>query len=301
MRLSTTTGGISEKLGYKEAVRIIAEAGFDAYDMNMSKIHLDDSPLKGDDYMTYIKELKAYADEKGISCNQAHAPFPTALNGNEEYNKMTFDMIVRSMECAAYLGAEIIVVHPIKEISSSVPKGFSETPVESQEKLFAINMDFYRKLIPYCERFGIKVALENMWYRNPYWRDAIIPATCGLSEEFRKYIDELNSEWLVACLDVGHCLLCGEKPEMAVRNLGNKRLFALHVHDVSGREDSHVLPYLMNVNWDEFLKALKDIGYTGDFTFEAHNFLKNCPVDFIGEAVSYMCKTGRYMVNLLKK
>ena len=108
--------------------------------------------LSEDNYLSYLHDLKEHAEKLGIECNQAHAPFPTQLNGNDEYNQMTLKMIIRSMECAAFLGAKIIVIHPIKNSSSSVAKGYSYVPFESHKQLFEANVEFFRKLIPYCEK-----------------------------------------------------------------------------------------------------------------------------------------------------
>ena len=50
-------------------------------------------------------------------------------------------------------------------------------------------MKFYKSLIPYCEEYGIKVAVENMWQ----YPGMISHSTCSRPEEFIRYIDELDS------------------------------------------------------------------------------------------------------------
>ena len=94
MKISTSTGVSAKRFGVDTAIQMIAQAGFDAFDMDMCKIHVTDNPIAADDYMDYIKHLKSVAEENGIVCNQAHAPFPTQLNGNDEYNKMTSEIII---------------------------------------------------------------------------------------------------------------------------------------------------------------------------------------------------------------
>ena len=42
---------------------MIAQAGFDAYDMDMIGIHVSDTPLSCDGYMDHIKHFKAIGDE----------------------------------------------------------------------------------------------------------------------------------------------------------------------------------------------------------------------------------------------
>lgn len=296
MKLATTTGVVDKKFGYAEAIKLIAQAGFDAYDMDMTDIHLVETPLSGENYRDYLEHLKIIADENGIVCNQAHAPFPTQLNGNDEYNKKTFDMIVRSMECASFLGAKIIVMHPIKNSSSSLAKGYRYELFESRQQLHEANIEFFNRLIPYCERFHIKIAVENMWERHHLHRETLIPAFLGYYEEQVKFIKGFNSEWIVGCLDIGHSLICGERPQNAIRCLGANYLKALHIHDCNGYEDLHVLPYSMKTEWKEILQALKSISYDGDFTFEVNGFLKNYPNDFVPHALHYMCLLGRYMI-----
>ena len=300
MKLSITTGVLERRFGFDGAVKLIAGAGFDAYDIDMSKIHVQDTPLAHDDYLDYVKYLKGVAEKSGIYCNQAHAPFPVYLNGNDEYNKMTFDMIIRSMECASLLGAKHIVFHPIKNSTSSHVKEYSYELFKSRQELYDANIEFFNRIIPYCETYNIKIAVENMWERHPMHHDTLIPAFLGNSEEHASFIDALDSEWIVGCIDIGHCLICGEKPQDAIRRLGRNQLKALHVHDCNCFEDSHTLPYSMKTDWDSILKALKDIDYDGDFTFEADHFFKNYPDDLIGEALGYMCKVGRYMTGKIK-
>ena len=296
MKLSTTTGVTGKKIGYAEAIRLISQAGFDAYDIDMSDIHMSDTPISRDDYWDYIMYLKKIADENCIVCNQAHAPFPTQLNGNIEYNQKAFDMIIRSMECASFLGAKIIVMHPIKNSSSSLAKGYSFELFESRQQLYDTNIKFFNELIPFCKKFNIKIAVENMWERHPLHHDTLIPAILGYYEEHVKFIKTIDSEWIVGCLDIGHSLICGEKPQDAIRYLGTNHLKALHIHDSNGYEDSHVLPYSSKTEWNEILKALADINYDGDFTFEADNFLKNYPDELLSNALHYMCLIGRYMM-----
>jgi sugar phosphate isomerase/epimerase len=54
-------------------------------------------------------------------------------------------------------------------------------------------------------------------------------------------------------------------------------LHALHVHDNDYIDDRHTLPGLGRMDWEEIMKALAEIDYDGDFTYEADNFLVNIP------------------------
>ena len=43
---------------------------------------------------------------------------------------------------------------------------------------------------------------------------------------------------------------------------------ALHIHDNSQDNDRHLAPYTGNICWEEFLREMKGIGYSGDLSFE---------------------------------
>lgn len=153
MLLSTTTEFSARKISEKDAIELIAKAGFSAYDISLFELTRNDEyHFNRDDYVKSAKELRAFADSLGIVCNQSHAPFPSSV-GDKEKDKEIYEKIIRAMEIASILGAKIIVVHPKQHLN------YAEHP----EELFEMNVEFYKSLIPYCEKFGIKVACENMW------------------------------------------------------------------------------------------------------------------------------------------
>lgn len=281
MLLSTQTDYLGAKFGNERAVRMLAEAGFDAFDLSM--FHTDLDIIAHGDHVEYAKGLRAVADECGILCNQAHAPFPTSYG--DERDEEVFRVTVRAMEVAAILGAKCIVVHPRQHLVYA-DEG-------APERLFEINREFYGALLPYAEKFGIRVACENMWQ---WRRGRCVDSTCSTPEEFCRYIDAHGSEWITACLDIGHVPLVDGSLGDMIRALGRGRLGALHVHDNDLRSDSHVLPYTAKIDFDEVLEALAEIDYAGDFTFEADNFYARFPEELAQECANFMCKVGRTMM-----
>ena len=108
MKLSMCTAKLSERFSDKEAIKILSDAGFDAFDFTMT-LGIHAKKQLRERHLAYADEIKRYADELGIVCNQAHAPIPSKESGIE------YEEIVRSIEMAARIGAKIIVVHPIKD------------------------------------------------------------------------------------------------------------------------------------------------------------------------------------------
>lgn len=290
MLLSFNTSVICDA-GYsiEEAIVMIKMAGFDAVDFSFWNYKKD---LNSDEAKKDFLEFKMIADENNIVFNQAHAPFPSRVIDDNESEKI-FKKIVGAIKCAAILGAKNIVVHPIQHLKYA-QEG-------NPEKLFEMNMEFYKALEPYCKEYNINVALENMWQGNGGKHiTKIFPSTCGKPKEFIEYLDTLNSECFVACLDIGHALLVSEDPYDFIKELGNERLKALHIHDVDGIFDSHTLPYYGVGKWDRVAKALSDINYEGDFTFEADNFLSPLPTQLYLDGLKFMEKVGRHIMGMIK-
>ena len=286
MLFSTDTQVIAARMGFPDALRVLAEAGFTAYDFSIFD-HTENNPVFTDRWRAYTAEIKAAADASGIVCNQAHAPHPTKKEEtpeNHAYNEKIFDTVVRAMEAAASLGAKAIVVHPIQHLDYS----------RYAEELFAMNMDFYRALAPYAKRFGIQIALENMW-QNDGDTDRIVDSTCAPAAEFIRYFDTLGDDCFTCCLDLGHCPLCGHDAAETIRAMGADRIGALHIHDNDFINDQHTLPYLGRTDWDAVLFALHDVGYRGDFTYEAHGFVRHLPTDALPSAFRLMADLAKIM------
>ncbi len=277
MKISTQTCVLSSLFGDAETIKILAEAGYDCIDYSMfgSKV---ESPIFGDDYENYTRELKHIADESGICFNQTHAPFPSLKADDVAYNERILPLIIRSIAVTSILGAKHVIVHP--------------TAIPANKKEY--NIEFFSSLIPACKEHNVMVALENMFGSNQN-NGQIIANVCSTGKEFCEYLDALDSRWFIACLDTGHAGLVGETAENMVRTLGHDRLKALHVHDNNHLRDLHTLPFTHCLNWQAITAALKEIKYSGDFTFEADSFLKGFPKDLVIPACKFMLETGRYL------
>ncbi len=293
-KLSMNCETLFKRYGAYEAGRLIKAAGFDAVDFSFMGMVNEDNPFLNDDYLQQAYSIKADFDRAGIIVNQAHAPFSFPLEkyiDKEALENLIFPRTIRSIEMAAVLGAETIIVHPIhyKWIG--------------KEKAFEKNMEYYNYLIPYAKKFGIKIAVENMWDRDAR-RWCFIHDTCSKKEEFVSYIDSLNSESIVACLDIGHVGLPLQEDEAHdfIYALGNNRLKALHIHDNSYRGDEHMMPFMGDVNWDAVGKALGEIGYDGYFTYEVDEKLfRSAPNCVIPSVLNMFYNVLKYISDVADK
>ncbi|MBE6666382.1 MAG: sugar phosphate isomerase/epimerase [Ruminococcaceae bacterium] len=287
MKLAIENYVIRKHFGDFEALTLIKNAGFDCVDLSYYWTE-ENSPLLNDNYREYAKELRKHLDAIGLSCNQAHAPFDLKVGEAFELSTPAYRAIVRSMESAAILGAKTIVVH-------SLSAAVNERIVFDKE----YNLEFYRSLLPYCEKFGIKVAVENLFHRDP--KRVYYVGKLGTPEELCAFVRQLNSPFFVACVDIGHAALTGNEPEDFCAKMDGSLLQALHVQDGDYRRDAHNLPFLGTFKWEAIMKSLKNIGYQGELTFEVFLYLGNIPKELLPHALSFTYQTGKHLLDLFEE
>ena len=289
MRLVTQTHITAETFGDEACIPILKQAGFEALDWSFFGMEQGKGVWCSDAWREHALSLKEAAARCGMGFSQAHAPFPSS-RGEEPYDSDIRKWILRSMEAAALMGVHNIVVHPVQELEYAT----------NEEKLWEENLEFYRGLIPYCEEYGIRICAENMWQCDKR-RNYIVDSVCARPDEFVRLLDELDSPWVVGCLDLGHCALVGREPQDVIRAMGAKRLQALHVHDVNYVRDCHTMPFMESLDWEAITRALAEIGYEGDFTLEADEFLRGLPPELMPEASVLMAKTGRSLMKRIEE
>ena len=283
MIISTTTYAIFSCFGYEKGIETAAKTGFDALDLSLCRC-MDNEEFSEDNYSQTCKQLKETAEKNGIYFNQAHAPFPSIFfSEDEEKAAFRHERLVRSIKAASAVGAKQIVVHPIA------------CPKNVDQKKF--NLDFYNNLMPLCKEYKIKIALENMWGSNAAGTRCVANV-CSYGRDLGAYFDELDSRYFSVCLDIGHPGLIGQTPESAIYELGS-RIHALHVHDNDDVEDMHTIPFQGVIDWDSVMKALADVGYSGDFTYEVGGKYLSAYIQYpelMETALEMLVKTAKILI-----
>lgn len=260
LKTSTELRSIANKVGEEKAIELIAKSGFDGWDFSMlcmvnynwrtGDCTLSNHPIAGSEAFKFARKLRSIGEDCGIKCNQSHAPYPT-------YCPQIRDTYERCIELTAEAGGEICVIHPDN--------------YKSAEE----NAEMFFELLPTAKACNVKIASENMWG----WSDATQSASfaaCSNPKSFLEHMQAVNSEYLVACLDIGHAELKGldtSAVEM-INALGN-HLQALHIHDNDKKGDRHKIPFSDSIDFDAVAKALKQNCYKGYLTLEAVNHMNS--------------------------
>lgn len=127
-------------------------------------------------------------------------------------------------------------------------------PNETHQHVWDRSISEIRKVIPLASKLGIHVLIETVW--NGF---------CYKPEQFRDYIDEINSPWVQAYYDIGNMQKFAPSHEW-IRILG-KRCLKYDVKDW-GKKNGFCPLGQGDVDWKKVREELATIEFTGWVTRE---------------------------------
>ena len=230
-------GMITEDLSLTDKFKLAKELGFDGVELN--------SPV---DFT--MKEIMEAKEKSGIETptvvNKDHWSVPLS-DPDPEVRKKCIASVAKSLEEIKELGGDTVLVVP----------GVVNDKV-SYEDAYITSQNSIRELIPYAEKTGMQIGLENVW--NNF---LISPV------EAKRYIDEINHPLVGWYFDIGNVLRYGW-PEHWIKTL-NRRIMKLHIKEFSrelmnsaGLWEGFKVDLLKgDNNWPVVMKAVSDINHQG--------------------------------------
>ena len=280
MKLSVQTQNLVDTYGIEEAYKLISDAGFTAVDFNIDHSWKFSEVKKATklenlcifeksipDILDYYKEELENIRKYNLTITQCHAPFPAYDIGREDILDYTINLYKNCILFCEEIGCKRIIIHGI-----SVRHDWVDSfEFEDAQRL---NLKLYTSLIPTLLQTNVMVCLENLFVSNNQLGPSFKEGTCGTSTDAIYLIDLLNEKagkkCFGLCLDTGHMNLLRSNISKYIQEV-NSRIVCFHLHDNNQLADQHMAPYTGNFRWDEFLKAVKKIGYNGDLSFETFN------------------------------
>lgn len=279
------------------AFTFVRDCGFEAVDFDLA-MHIHTSKIRVGEVhgfydadiktlLEYYRPIKAAADKCGISFAQAHGPFPLDVPEFPEVHAYLLTVVEKMLAICQLLECPALIVHPII--------------VRNKQEEWEKNLKMYRHFIPAAKKYGVKICLENMFTTENTRKTG---RACSNMDDACRYIDTLNAEAgeeiFGFCYDVGHATLTCNDIYEDIKQLGH-RLTALHIHENDTRKDLHQIPYIarttkkeLNTNWEEFIQALKEIGYRGALNLESAGSLTCVPEELIGPMLQYAASVCGY-------
>ena len=237
LKKSLGFGMIKEELSLTDKFKLIKDLGFDGVEMN--------SPVAFS-----VAELVDAKTKAGIELpsvvNKDHWEMPLS-DPDPAVRKKIIQSVAQSLQDVKDLGGDTVLV---------VPGVVNEKVSYEQAYITATNS--IRELIPYAEKTGMQIALENVW--NNFLLSPI---------EAKRFIDEINHPLIGWYFDAGNILRYGW-PEHWIYTL-NSRIMKLHIKEYS-RELMNTKGlwegFKVNLldgdnNWPVVMKAVSDINHKG--------------------------------------
>lgn len=266
LKTSCAISGFARAGSVFDAVRTVAEAGFDGVDFSLSTYsRRRDAALCQDDWWRqWTFAVRTYLDELGLPVAQAHACWDQSVPRDFEYYPPE-PVVYRNLQACAMLGCDTLVFHPL------LYPYRVDTP-ELAARILDYNLRWFREVLPAAERLGVRVMLENMFDYYHVRQPGDPPYVFTTAAQLRELADGLGSGNVGFCLDTGHANISGQDPAQMIRAYG-PRLGCLHLNDNYGRssglyEDLHLFPGEGTLDWRAIYAALRESGYAGYYNLE---------------------------------
>ena len=281
-----------------EALAWFKQFGFDALDLNLDSGWSSEMAAEGKigpryqkgvaEAMEEFRPLKEALAKYDMFVGQAHSTFPLYREGMDEINAALLHAVEIDCAICQYLGCPALVVHPLNHMDKAKER--------------ELNLNMYRKMMPFARKYGVKLCLEN-GFMNVAGHSCV--GACTEASDACWYIDTLNAEageeLFGFCFDIGHANASARNIRHELNVLG-KRLTVLHLHDNDGARDLHQIPYTQqnpgpdrnSTDWEALLAGLKDIGYEGTINFETANALRGIPRELHPAALRLISAIGSY-------
>lgn len=291
MFLSTTSSimgriwGSTRKYTVPEAIEALKTAGYDRIDVSLWVLAARGGLLDAENWEENVAEIAEASARFDLPVHQTHGNTAEGMEWDDpayDWDYLTRTNI-RALRATKMLGAEWMVVHPM-----NLPRD----PLYSAGKAQEANLRYLAPYIEEAKRLGIGIAVENMVdFRK--WRRRY----CGGDiYELIELVDRIHDPAVGICLDTGHANLSGIEVGPAIRAIGS-RLKATHINDNRDNgNDEHLFPYFGTVNWTDTMKAFREIGYDGDFAYEAGS--QRIPAELRAEWLKYTVGLGRGLLRL---
>jgi protein FrlC len=241
----------------QEAVRRVADAGYDSIDVWSGRPHV----YRGDFSLEELREVRQLIDEKGMEVSSflpAFYRYPYSLsNPNEIVRQDSIQYMKECMDNAVALGSPIMLIVPGRSLYG-----------QSHEDAWGRLLDSVDAVCHYARQYDIQLGVEPI---NQHACDLV-----NTSADAMRVLDELGHDNLGVILDTGHMYLEQDSLSEALQRVG-QRLLQFHVNDNDGKVQQNLVPGEGSYDFPAFLATLGRAGFEGTLTVELGYHYTNDP------------------------
>jgi len=236
-----------------DSLRAIADAGF----THLHWCHQWNTDFFYGKYE--IAEIKAFLKQYDLKLLDVHgsAGQLKCWYAEEEFRRKSgVELAVNRMQMMHELEASgALMMHALAFCTNDAPEAR-----EVKTRQLKQQMRTLEELMPYAEKYGIPIALEN-WCHDTY-------------ETLPEYLKAFPAKYLGITYDSGHGNIDTHKG-LEFLEAHKDRLQALHLHDNDGVTDQHKPPYCGNIDWNRLTTVIADSSYDRVVSFELS--MRNTP------------------------
>ena len=246
MKLGYSLFSFSENIDLKNVFSDISRMKYDGVEPVLSEEgYLNPSMRKGE-----VLEIKKMANANGLEIPSVGVWSlwdNNPVSNDLRIRKKAEDIIERQLEFASILGANTILVIP-----GYTHCGFAKNPEKvAYNVAYDRAYELFFKLEKVAREYKVSIGIENVW--NKFLLSPI---------EIKKFLDDINSEYVGAYFDVGNIMYIGD-PSDYIEILG-KHIKKIHISDYRVEQSglgAFVDIFAGDVDFFEVIKSLKKIGY----------------------------------------
>ena len=255
MKTAVSFYTFAQDVNIREACEQVKKAGYDGVELVIS----ENGELNMKTTEKELLQMRSMVNDMGLEVASVGAwnMWEHNLAGNDEADaEYACSIAKKQVECAQAFGADATLIVP-GWVGTNFAPGivrYDQAYENSQKRL--------AKLAPFAEAAGVALAVENVW--NKFLLSPL---------EMRRFLDEINSEYVGAYFDVGNIIYIGY-PDQWIEILGDK-LKRLHFCDC--RADGVGLSMFVDlfegdVDYKAVMESSRKVGYDKWATVE---FLPN--------------------------
>ena len=259
MKFSFSTNGFLRH-SLVQAIEKIARIGYQGVELLADVPHLyADSITKSD-----LRDLKSALQGSGLKVANINANTAIGYYGRRFWETL-FEPSIANPDKALrewridYTKKCIDVADFLECASVSVTSGKPAAGISPEESV-DILVNSLGQLVEYSSRKSISIGIE-------YEPGLLIEKYT----ELLKLLDQINSAYLGANLDLGHSHVLGEDPVKVITGLGS-RIIHVHIEDIRNRKHYHLVPGNGEIDFRMLLGVLKESGYNGFSTVELYTY-----------------------------
>ncbi|HMS56266.1 MAG TPA: sugar phosphate isomerase/epimerase family protein [Fimbriimonadaceae bacterium] len=255
-------GGLEGTLCPFDFIKHAHENGFAAVELCIGEgTHLDTSADED-----FCRRLAKEASDFGMSIPSTASGlyWSRALGDTTKgAREQALEDLKKMLQISSWLGAKTHLTIPGAVEVFFLP----DRPIMPYDEVFTNAVSGLREALAVAERVEVRMGIENVW--NKFLLSPV---------EMAEFIDQFESPWIGAYLDVANILPYGY-PEQWLRILGS-RVVGVHFKDFRksvGTIDGFVDLLEGDVNWPEVMAALREIDYDGPVVAEMIPYYRHCP------------------------